>query len=59
MAMIMFPLVLYTLSLISGANAFITVFLSGGVFGYFSQLHHEDHSLTSLLEHINEFLAGK
>lgn len=40
-----------------GANIFIAAFLSGALFGYFSRLHHEDHSLAELLEALADVLS--
>jgi len=57
MCLVMLPLFVYGIARVTGANIFVTAFLNGGVFGYFSRLHHEDHHLASLLESLTDFLG--
>ena len=54
----MLPMSMWGLSVITGANSFITAFLAGGIFGYFSDLHDKDHALSELLESVADFLSN-
>jgi NhaP-type Na+/H+ or K+/H+ antiporter len=58
LSLVMIPLLLYSLSVMTGANAFITAFLAGGIFGYFSDAHHKNHDLSEMLESVTDFLSG-
>ncbi|KAJ1421566.1 Cation/H+ exchanger [Ochromonadaceae sp. CCMP2298] len=56
-AIVMLPLLMWGLSIATGANSFIAAFLAGGFFGYFSKSLHSDHALPELLEAVADFLS--
>jgi len=56
-SLVMFPLAMWSISILTGANGFIAAFLAGAVFGLLSEQHHKDHALAETIESVADFLS--